>query len=294
VPLPLPSQPTDIVKLADWLELSALLSPDFNSSRGDLESALVAGAIFDDRPDDQEAALVNVFAEIARRAQFVAAYPFLVKAGVLTCAEPWDDKSSYVFCLCLSYKGAANIKGAKIYPRRIFELLSAQAVEKFISGTSYRFGSPRLPPAERRFKGAINQLCGLMKEGGPFSDEPILDHKDDGVDIVAWREELDQLSGKLLIFGACASGDDWDKKLGELMPKEFCETWMQRTPVSHPLKAFFVPHRLNLARWDYAARRAGIFFDRCRICKLIPILPDGGRFGDGLIWAKAMLAGLAA
>ena len=95
---------------------------------------------------------------------------------------------------------------------------------------------------------------------------------DRALDVVAWRDFNDQSPGKLLLFGQCASGNDWDKagKLAELNPQEFFEEFMMSVPASPFVKAYFIPHRVERRYWTYYTRHSGMIFDRCRIASWIP------------------------
>lgn len=291
--LPLPSAPTDSIRLADWLELHALASPDRNVSRGDLERVLIQASIFDAQGlQALEQKLLEVFAELEQRATAAGpAYPFSVEGPVLQARRSWLARSSYVFCLCLSYFGWAHVAGEDVYPRRMFEALCRHAAGEYLHGSAVRFGSPRTPPEmPRSFREAVDALCQAhVREGDGFRGQSYGWRKDYGLDVVAWRDCRDRLPGKLLLFGACASGADWEDKIYELRPDEFCQQWMVQVPVSPFIKAFFVPHRIEARRWETTSRLAGIVFDRCRISGLSPRLPNMGDFGDGLAWARSMV-----
>ena len=49
--LELPDDPTNPLKLADWLELTAMLSGDGNASRGDLERVLRRASLYETSDD---------------------------------------------------------------------------------------------------------------------------------------------------------------------------------------------------------------------------------------------------
>ena len=271
--LALPNRPTEIVKLADWIELVALMSPDGDASGNDLEGALRAAALFptDDEDACIERACLEVFGELeARRRAALDAYPFDVEPPVLKMARAWQQNPAYVFCLCLSYFGDRQSGGGKrVYPRRWFEHLSRDAARNYIGGEAVRFASPRdeeeLPKA---FSRAVDRLsAGLLLEGGGFKKGGLPSPKDSGVDIIAWKHFPDRSVGKLLLFGNCASEENWDgAKRTELAPDAFCQEWMQEVPASRVVHTFFIPHRCADANALAAhCRRAGIVFDRCRI-----------------------------
>lgn len=281
--LELPSEIKNPIKLADWMELLALILPDGNMSYGDLSSTLrrtgayelneenpeSSGYLQDERIDEM---CGEVFDELNRRAKSAGhGYPFLVKRSVLELKpdSTWEDYVAYVFCLCLSYFGSVD-EGKVYFPRRLFETLSKFAAGRFIDGEAVKLSPPRdeLPTS---FKEAINEVCLRIGEGRGYKvqrQDSTISPQDDRVDIIAWRHFTDQLPSKLILFGQCASNSTWERwraKLSELQAREFCEQWMLDNPTPIPMKSFFVPHRIDSGKWLYAARYAGILFDRCRI-----------------------------
>ena len=295
LPLPLPS---DATRLADWLELHALGAADANISVGDLERVLGREAT-DTRDREAPYRLAReAVAEMTQRGIAAGtAYPFELTGNLVTArADAQTACQPYIFMLCLSYFGWVAKRNTPFKPRRWFEELSQSAAEVFIAGQSALLSPPRtiLP---KSFPDAINQLCLLMNEGGGWRSQPAgwnrrgagLAPQDDAVDLVAWRHFPDQLPGKLLLFGQCASGDNWSTKLTELQPPAFCGQWMRDLPPSLVTRALFVPHRVPRERWDYSNRYGGILFDRCRIAHLIPAgttLPGGSRF---LQWCRPLI-----
>jgi len=266
--LPLPDSPTDKIKLADWLEINALLSPDGNSSRGDLESALRTSGLFgSDRSEVIETKTLDVFGELEDRAKAAdVAYPFKIEGSHLKKLD-WEKQPAYVFCLCLSYFGCAERKGSKAFPRRWFEHLSRDAAQHYIGGEALRFGSPRLK-AELPvgFTEAINHICRKLNEGEGYKAGGLSDRKDDALDIIAWKRFPDDLPGKLILFGNCASERNWEgSKKTELTPEPFCSDWLIDPPKCKIIKSLFIPHRVEYKRFLSHLKRAGIIFDRCRI-----------------------------
>ena len=126
-----------------------------------------------------------------------------------------------------------------------------------------------------------------MGEGrGPRPSETLRDQMDAKLDVVAWKDFADGRPGKLILFGQCATGDDWRDKIGELpATAKWCDSWLVRVPVVDPLRVFFVPHRIPAKRWDHANRYGGVFFDRCRIAQL-----SGGLAADALAECRAWSA----
>lgn len=267
--LALPDSPTDPIKLADWLELWALISRKGSSSRGDLERALRAAALAELSTDEAiEETIVSVLAELQDREKATGkGYPFEISGDLLNTKSDWKEYPSYVFCLCLSYFGCKEKKGSKSFPRRWFEHLSRDALQQYVGGSAVRFGSPRVRkelPSE--FNRAVVHICNTMKEGGDYKSGGSPHRQDDAVDIIAWKHFPDQLPGKLILFGNCATERDWEgPKRSELQPEAFCGDWMTDPPRCKIVKTLFIPHRIDRSRLKPNLARAGIIFDRCRI-----------------------------
>ncbi len=239
----LPDEPINPLKLADWLEIYAILDSDRNSSRGDLERALYRAALFE--LDDDEAIehkILDTFEELEQRVVATGeAYPFdLNYRGVLRLKSTWESFPVYTFCLCLSYFGL----GETDKDSKLFEQISCLAAKGYLQGRAIGFGFPRIE-LPKPFPEAIVELCNLIGEGGGYKLQAPLDRKDDTLDLIAWKDFTDKQPSKMLLFGQCAAGQHWKQKVGELQPRTFCEQWMQFTPIHPPMRSFFIPHRVK-------------------------------------------------
>jgi len=267
----LPETPTDSIRLADWMELCALLSSDGDASKEQLDSAIRTAAVFPIEDEDREieTLCLDVFRELEARARSaVDAYPFEIKHPILCRCPDWKNRPVYTFCLCLSYFGVENKKNAKVFPRRWFESISREAAARYLGGNAVRFASPRYEDEiPKRFNKAIQKLCQeLLLEGEGFKNSGLPYPKDSGVDFVAWKHFPDNLVGKLVLFGNCATEKNWEgAKKTELTPGPFCDEWMLDPITSKILNSLFIPHRCDERKFKSHTRRAGIIFDRCRI-----------------------------
>ena len=257
--VPLPESPADPIALADWLELSALTFDDGNSSYGDLQRVLGRLGM-----NDSEELCAEAMNELGRRVDATpTGYPFEFTGSLLSARGDWHSFVPYVFCLLLSYCDDKKKRVRGLRHEVMFEHLSCLAAKRYIGGDGVRFGSPRdtLPAG---FRDALTSICAQVGEWtvGPVSR--VLRPQDGGLDLVAWKHFPDLRSGKLVLFGHCASGRDWDDKINELQPNDFCSKWLggDRSPI---IKAFFIPHRLVPDVFDDRAISAKLFFDRCRI-----------------------------
>jgi hypothetical protein len=273
---------------ADFLELSTLRSVKKSVSVQEFIRDLGIGnadeAVTDSLSDDgegvkeaAEAIAQTAFDELDERCRnfgtYSAHYPFKVTANTLNL-KAGGEESLYTFLCLLSWfgkdAGPNNADGEKI-----FEDVCAKAAEVYLGGPGNRvqslvFGFPRRV-APRGFADALDILCKSLGEGGGHrKGRPKLpDQKDGKLDIVTWVEFRDSRQGKVITFGQCATGRNWDEKISELpAPDRWCGHWMADTPTVLPLRSFFVPHRIERDSWSHSCTFGGVLFDRCRIASL--------------------------
>ena len=179
---------------------------------------------------------------------------------------------------------------ADCHPERIFEELSCSVAKEYVGGKAVRFGWPRARSVmPGGFGKAIAELCRRIGEGdGYLGTYSTGDEKDGGLDVVAWRP-IDEMPGKLLLFGACATGRNWETKLTELQPQDFCGRHIDGNVSPTPAKAFFTPWTVPRDRWRAYSGIAGVIFDRCRVSKFVPRLPDGNQHGDVREWMRQVI-----
>jgi hypothetical protein len=279
---------------ADFLELWVLRSSKRSVSAREYIAALkvasadeaIAASAGDDEPekstDQAEAVAEAVFLELdARRlACGGAAYPFSITSNLLRTMED-ARRSLYTFLALLSWFGK-DAGPADVDAEKVFEEVCAKAAEGYLGGPSdlvrsFVFGFPRRL-APKGFAPALDKLCRAMGEGGGHRKDrdKLPDQKDGKLDLVAWREFLDRRQGKLITFGQCATGSNWESKCSELPPPhDWCTNWMADRPGVWPIRAFFVPHRIEASSWFQACVLGGLLYDRCRIASLVAGLDRG-------------------
>ncbi len=287
--IPMPSDITNPIVLADWLELIALTAADGNASHGDLQRVLNRLSV-----DNLDTLCTDSMRELNRRV--IAAgdnYPFTFSGTLLKMKNDWQSYTPYVFCLLLSYCDEKQKKIKGLLHEVMFEQLSCIAAKRYIGGDVLRFGHPRdtLPSG---FLDALTKVCGAVGEWSYPRSGKSLRKKDGGLDLVAWKHFPDRQIGKLILFGHCASGDNWDDKINELQPNDFCSRWLSgdKSPI---VKTFFIPHRLTPEVFEDRAISAKLFFDRCRIAYWAP--NDDFRqitTGYSVRWCENLLARVAA
>ncbi len=266
------------IALADWLEIVALTAPDGDASAGDLDPPLRRLGT-----NNPEQLIGRVFTEIDRRAKAAGdAYPFAPGNGVVTRKTNAADYVPYVFCLLLSYFKWKARKNAAHNPWLLFEEMAHVAAREYLNApnTSLLFGTSARQKKET-FRSSVDSLCTRLREGTGFDDQKT-HAKDDKLDVVVWKEFPDSAPSQLVLFGQCAAGDDWTKKVSELQPQAFSDQWLRRGLISPVIRSFYIPHRIEPESWELWARKAGILFDRCRVAHFAQrqagYFAEGGRF----------------
>jgi hypothetical protein len=261
--LPLPTDNSDPIVLADWIELSAIQAADKNISANDLKKAL--GLMLTENDDLVQQTMLELEYRVIAAA---TAYPFeLEKSSLVRAKANWKEYAAYLFCLCLSYFGWKIVKNAPINPWYLFEDLSLLAATQYCRGEVFRLGTRWATKTDKAsFGKAVGELAIKLGEGQGFKPTKVLRPQDDSVDLVAWFDMPDGQPGKMVIFAQCASGANWPKKVTELQPDTFWKQWFLESQISPLLKSFFTPYRIPSGeKWISEVRKAGILFDRCRV-----------------------------
>ena len=268
---------------ADWLELKALSSRDRNSSIADLARTIKRAGTMDAMIEDDDVVDVDpggegvtavtaaAFDELETRDQacgLASGYAFDVRANFIE-AKGEAEKSIYVFLLLLARYGHLAAKQVA-RADSLFEEIAAAAVRGYLGGSAAGVEAVAFGPTRRKkgkgFRCAVDELCARLGEGGGISTEPAAsDQKDAKLDVVAWTPFPDRRRGKLVMFGQCATGKNWQGKVTELQPESFCRLWLREALHIIPGRVFFVPFTIPDHGWNIAISRAGIVFDRCRI-----------------------------
>ena len=264
---------------ADWLELLCILRESGRSSEIDLTGpndimddriAIIEGGEEDHEDLDivdppLERALDALAEELQRReAELGAAYPFKsrITAGHIHMARTsratdvaiQRGRAIYIACLLISAirTGLIDYRAANIQPDpeigNLFQICATLAAAGYVRGDAYWFGHPR--PDNTRLIDAVQRLVTLVKMGQARTERPEGETryaKDVGVDVVAWRGHSDDRPSKLVVYGQCASGLDWEgKPVGPKVNR--LEGYFWRAPVRHWLPALFLPFPLYMGK----------------------------------------------
>lgn len=270
--IPLPIDSGDKVKLADWMEINALIdAKDHSSSTEDLVSELK----IINSEDKTEELKNDTSGELLQRMKKLGdIYPFTYNGILLKVKRQknFNRRWAYIFCLLLSYigvKGGIKIRAWNQDITKLFEEVSGIAAKEFISGQItesklLEFGHPRRSwaPETKAFSKALEILRSSIASGQVKKNPRARWQKDAGLDIVTWRDFPDNRSTKTILFGQCAAGDDYRQKMHEITLFEgFFEM-----PKTH-MKGLFIPHEVDDILWEDMTSYPyiGILFDRSRI-----------------------------
>lgn len=259
--LAVPDETVHKTKVADWLELKAVASPDNRIGFGALVSgtALTENAQEENIADEdivEEDLVIGVQNEIVRRLKVMGDdYPFRIddKGRALQFITPVSQVGSvYLFCLFLSHAFDRTIMPKKLAPkvtnktRDLFQACSTIAAGGFVQGPSMSFGFPR--PDGSTFLAALHKVYTLFGDGKPRKKpRPAAAKKikDNGIDIIAWKRSVDDLPCTIYLVGQVASGKDWEDKSVITDRLHFHKYWFSTQPGSQPHDAMFMPFELE-------------------------------------------------
>ena len=248
--------------LADWLELAALESVRGRIHFANLASALDLDQDFEEENiGDRDAAMEEVIARAAeeidqRRRCLGTAYPFSVSGNgdcLILSEAPDLGGYVYLFCLAISHATRSPILRENQLPdtssstRDLFQICATLCAAGDCRGPAISFGSPRADHSA--FAAKLRDTYERFGEGTtrsqPLPAAPVTP-KDDGVDVIAWRDTPDGLAGKsIYLLGQAASGRNWETKSVKEVIHVFHHTWFEVEPTSTPTPAMFIPFCLE-------------------------------------------------
>lgn len=223
------------VKL-DWLELLCLSKPyyivrlsEIRNTLENLESFTSADIGEEDAEVENE--IQRLLNQYQQRSQILQdSYPFNYEEDTQCFVLKNDnledlsaDKHIYLYCLYFSHMSASRLFSGLSSPtnqhRDYLQIAATIAFAGYLQGHSISFGWPR--PNGSNFYSALNRAIGLIGEGSlrPFTEVnrylQTIDHKDAGVDVIAWKNcnPNDNFPGsKIIYFAQVASGNNWRSK----------------------------------------------------------------------------------
>jgi hypothetical protein len=246
-----PPESTSAVALADWIEFSVSVdNPVF------LRSSVKVPEEEYTSQEEQEALVGNIWLELERRKRLYDPPPFTVTPSSVKRGK-LGKSAVYQFCLMLSLYGVIE-KDSK--SPRLFERITLEATKRYLGGNALVIGWPEGGVLDETKMGKI---AGQL--GERFIVAPQSNHKDRGVDVIAWAPFADRRGGQVAILVQSAAGKNWNSKAGAPVDA-WCEYihWDCR-----PIRAFAVPSILTKDEWHDKSVDKGLFLDRIRIFNLL-------------------------
>lgn len=230
----------------------------------------------DDEDSRNAVILDDVMLELERRHDSCGGgYPFELTAmgTVLRDRKAACVQSSIYRYLLLSTR--LNMQSARVHDgidgTKLLEELACGILHHYLGARSITcvFGTAQ---SNCGFADKIKDLSNRLGEGLGFETMPNsrtrIAAQDDKLDTVGWIPFVDNLLGKLIVFGQCKTGTNWTTMASQLQPREFIKRWFRKEFLVDPLRAFFVSEAPDRSEWTDASIYAGILFDRCRIVSL--------------------------
>ena len=250
-----------ISDVADWVELTVTTSGDRMSKAG-ITSSIESRS----GREPAEAFITDVWRELEYRQQLYTHPCFQVMDRTVDPSPDLKPPIEYLACLLLSLYGVPNDAH---HSAKLFERLTSEAAQVYLSGKSLTFGFPTLPSAasadekESLICRRTRQLADDLHER--FVEPPRPKYKDRGMDVVGWIPFSEGRSGQLVILIQCAAGGNWKDK-----PPVPTGAWSQYIHWAlDPIKAYAVPCVVDDRDWHDISKDKGLIFDRIRIANLL-------------------------
>ena len=272
----IPSIDAPCNELADFVELICWRQGHASAT----EISKVLGRLSDNNyssgvpeEDKADARVEAAFEELERRHEACrGGYPFGIIGGELTLQHLYDaTRPAHAIYKYLLLSTRLNMTSSRIHANLdgtlLLEHLSADVAKTYFGerAESLVFGTAA---AGSGFREKVEQLCGLLGEGGGFRrGAPPTDAKDGKLDVVVWKSFADQLVSKLIGFGQCKTGTHYENEVTRLRPDSFIGKWLDVRFVVDPVRMFFISEALPLTSQERfnISMDAGLLFDRCRI-----------------------------
>jgi hypothetical protein len=263
---------------ADFVELRALIHPDWCFSRGDLAGLQQrnrdlgwGGFDVENRWRD-----ISDFAGV-RRLEFGDSYPFCVSDDEDTLTFEWDGRPSQRAYLALLISACLRHieDGRRGEITRAFEETSLSVFSRLMPSGSEIHATWAHGGMAAPYQGSLHakmlQLANDLRCKPNFEarDFKANDSGDGGIDIVAWHPMADGRDSMPIAFAQCGcSKDEWRAKQLEASPAKH----YRHFPVMHPWATYyFLPQDLRWSDGDWAYKSdigQAIIVDRLRLLKL--------------------------
>jgi hypothetical protein len=252
----------DADRVADWVEL--LLNVEGESISRSKLSSIIEQSL---GSEPGETFVSDVWRHLQRREGLYATRYFEVVADIARAKDPGANAVEYRLCLLFSLYGASQ-QGTD---PKLFERMSAEAICLYLGGSVFIFGWPVLSNVQPAIADRVRRVATLLNER--FVEEPGIQYKDRGVDVIAWKNFVKPTddahrTGRLVVLSQCAAGRGWRTKTSGLPYK----AWTQYIHwATDPMMGFAVACVVDDRVWHDVAREVdGIVFDRVRLLNSLP------------------------
>lgn len=246
--------------LADWLELEVLCGRSSAASIYTINADPVVEP--DTEPDGidedslrHEQRLSRLVTEIEQRQKALGdSYPFAFtpEGTMLERRNMGTGPNVYLFCLLASHGRAGgflhetDILAMKDVPD-IMQACATWSAAGFELGPSYALG---IDPTSKAFLPRVGEIYGAFGDGSPVGEIPkgAPKHvKDDGIDVIAWRQMPDHQPPADYMMAQVASGQNWRTKAVRNAINRFLVTWFKPAPARAAKPALMIPYCIDPA-----------------------------------------------
>lgn len=223
----------------------------------------------DSEEDINEDILTDVFLHIKKRKSIKNIhYPFNLGMHSVKI-DGIDEMQDYLYVF-LFLCTRLNMQKSKIQNgvdgTLLFESLCANVAKNYFgkNAESIVFGTGIKGGFEEKVKDMIKRIGEGEQFSNPEKTHPT--KRDDGVDIVVWKNFSDNNIGKLIGFGQCKTGTStWRDDIHKLKPVDFCSKWFSKNPVFEPIPLVFITDTMYEDLNFYGAQKGFLVFNRFRI-----------------------------
>jgi len=271
----------NLMDVADYIELAVFAARRERLSRSKIEEIVTSanGEVDDDELIEQLTG--RALAEFRRRAQVAGSgYPFDVSEDAVRLQgdAPTAVRRVYLFLLLLATSPACRRRKGTVWPDRVFEQLTSEALAQWSGGRALVFAEMATGQV-----GIRAALAKLGEELGLGNVQPGLarpQRKDHGLDVVAWRPFRDRSDGVPLLLCQCTVGrGDLIAKARETVSTE----WSQLLSINVLAisTALSIPHVLaaDYVHWWELKANTELILDRLRLLELLVEQPKVGATG---------------
>ncbi|MDR6515853.1 hypothetical protein [Chryseobacterium camelliae] len=247
----------------EWLELNLL------KSNMPLSKSTVMSLANDVDENDVD----SWFSELIDRGYDLELCIYEQRGNTIYPLYRWDSIPEYFLCLYFCYFGASKDKiGTKL-----FERISSIALKNYIGGEIKTFGFPS-DTNLNRFLDEVAPLC--------FEQRGILahpDYKDDGVDVLCYKNFGDSRSGNMYVLLQCAAGINWTSKSPINLTR-----WVRYIywPQSNLLTSIATTEYIQKSSWVKRVDDYGLLLDRCRVTNWYSKMIDNDLRNEVIDWCN--------